>query len=131
VDGETGQWRLSDYAAIQDVGRALNPPEVEGQVHGGALQSLGRALGEELRWDGEGQLRTASFLDYGLPTIDQAPPLQVQLLEVPSPVGPFGAKGVGEPPAVPGPAAVANAIHAASGRRVTELPVDYARLLEA
>jgi CO/xanthine dehydrogenase Mo-binding subunit len=131
VDVETGQWRLTGYAAIQDVGRALNPPEVEGQIQGGALQSLGRVLGEELVWDGDGQLKTASFVDYGLPSIDQAPDIQVHLLELPSPHGPFGAKGVGEPPAVPAPPAVANAIHSACGRRLTSLPADFLRLFEA
>jgi CO/xanthine dehydrogenase Mo-binding subunit len=129
VDRETGEWRLASYAVIQDVGRALNPPEVIGQVHGGAAQSLGRALGEELAWDAEGQLRTASFIDYSLPTIDQLPEIAVELLEIPSPFGPFGAKGVGEPPAVPGPAAVANAIQAASGIRLTELPAQFTKLL--
>src|SRR5579884_3347764 len=128
VDRETGEWRLVGYAAIQDVGRALNPPEVEGQVHGGSVQGLGRALGEELVWDGDGHLRTASFLDYGLPSIGQVPDIQVQLVEVPSPYGPFGAKGVGEPPAVPGPAAVTNAVAAACGRRISELPVDFEAL---
>jgi CO/xanthine dehydrogenase Mo-binding subunit len=131
VDEDTGAWRLTGYAAIQDVGRALNPPEVVGQVHGGAVQGLGRALGEELAWDGDGQLRTGSFIDYGLPSIDQVPAIDVELLEIPSPHGPFGAKGVGEPPAVPGPAAVANAIHAACGQRLTELPADFSRLVRA
>jgi CO/xanthine dehydrogenase Mo-binding subunit len=131
VDAETGLWRLSGYAAIQDVGRALNPPEVEGQIHGGALQSLGRVLGEELAWDAGGQLRTASFLDYGLPTIDQAPDTEVELLELPSPYGPFGAKGVGEPPAVPASPAVTSAIYAACGRRLSRLPADPGRLVEA
>ncbi|MDQ6743785.1 MAG: xanthine dehydrogenase family protein molybdopterin-binding subunit [Candidatus Dormibacteraeota bacterium] len=131
VDAETGLWRLTGYAAIQDVGRALNPPEVEGQIHGGALQSLGRVLGEELAWDGDGRLQTASFIDYGLPSIDQAPDTEVSLLELPSPHGPFGAKGVGEPPAVPAPPAVANAIHAACGRRLTTLPADFQRLFDA
>lgn len=129
VDPETGQWRLTAYAAIQDVGKALNPPEVVGQVHGGAVQSLGRALGEELAWDGDGQLRNGSFVDYGLPSIDQVPEIDVELLEIPSPFGPFGAKGVGEPPAVPGPAAVANAIQAACGVRLTEMPVEFVRLV--
>jgi CO/xanthine dehydrogenase Mo-binding subunit len=129
VDRETGAWRLAAYAAIQDVGRALNPPEVEAQVHGGAVQGLGRAFGEELAWDGDGQLRTGSFVDYRLPTVDQVPQIEVELVEVPSPYGPFGAKGVGEPPAVPGPAAIANAIHAACGLRVTELPADFPRLV--
>jgi CO/xanthine dehydrogenase Mo-binding subunit len=128
VDAETGEWRLTGYAAIQDVGRALNPPEVVGQVHGGAVQSLGRALGEELAWDGDGQLRTGSFIDYGLPTADQVPDIDVELVEVPSPYGPFGAKGVGEPPAVPAPAAIANAISAACGVRLTEMPADFTRV---
>jgi len=129
VDPDTGGWRLTGYAAVQDVGHALNPPEVAGQVHGGAVQGLGRALGEELAWDAAGQLRTGSFVDYGLPTIDQIPEIAVELLEIPSPLGPFGAKGVGEPPAVPGPAAVTNALYAACGLRVTELPAEFARLV--
>jgi len=127
VDTETGEWRLLGVAAIQDVGRALNPPEVAGQIHGGSLQAMGRAIGEQLVWDQEGALRNPSFLDYGLPTIDQAArDFDVQLVEVPSPHGPFGAKGVGEPPAVPGPAALANAIRAAGGPRLTKLPFDFA-----
>jgi CO/xanthine dehydrogenase Mo-binding subunit len=131
VDPETGEWRLLAYGAIQDVGRALNPTEVVAQVHGGAVQSLGRAFGEVLAWDAGGQLRTGSFIDYGLPTIDQVPEIDVELLEIPSPYGPFGAKGVGEPPAVPGPAAIANAIRRASGRRLTDLPAEFGRLVPA
>jgi CO/xanthine dehydrogenase Mo-binding subunit len=131
LDPETGEWRLTGYAAIQDVGRALNPPEVVGQVHGGAVQGLGRVLGEELAWDGDGQLRTGSFIDYGLPSIDQVPEIGVELVEVPSLFGPFGAKGVGEPPAVPGPAAVANAIRAAGGPGVTDLPADFTRVVRS
>jgi CO/xanthine dehydrogenase Mo-binding subunit len=124
VDSETGEYRVTGYAAIQDVGRALNPPEVEGQVQGGVLQGVARALGEELTYDAEGQLRTASFVDYALPSIDQVPMIEVDLVEVPSPVGPYGAKGVGEPPAVPGPAALANAVARAAGVRPTILPID-------
>jgi len=131
VDADTGSYALTGYAAIQDVGRALNPPEVEGQVHGGAVQALGRVLGEEMRWDGDGQLRNASFLDYALPTIDQVPEIQVAFVEVPATAGPFGAKGVGEPPAVPGPAAVANAVSRATGRRLTRLPIDAEALIGA
>lgn len=129
-DRETGGFALTGFAAIQDVGRALNPPEVVGQVHGGAVQAVGRVLGEEMRYDAEGQLRTASFVDYALPSADQIPDIDVRLLEIPAPHGPFGAKGVGEPPAVPGPAAVANAIFAATGVRVTAVPVDTAQLVE-
>jgi CO/xanthine dehydrogenase Mo-binding subunit len=131
VDSETGEWRLVSYAAIQDVGKALNPAEVVGQVHGGTVQGVGRALGEELAWDDDGQLKTASFVDYGLPSIDQVPAIGVELIEIPSPFGPFGAKGVGEPPAVPGPAAIANAIRAASGVRLKEMPAHYGPLVKS
>jgi CO/xanthine dehydrogenase Mo-binding subunit len=129
VDRETGAFQVTGYAAIQDVGRALNPAEIEGQVHGGAAQGLGRALGEQLVVDADGQLRTGSFLDYPLPTADLVPNIDVQLVEVPSPSGPMGARGVGEPPAVPGPAAVANAIAAASGVRVRRVPIPHEALI--
>jgi CO/xanthine dehydrogenase Mo-binding subunit len=111
------------------VGRAINPPEIEGQVHGGAAQSLGRALGEQLAYDGDGQLRTGSFLDYDMPTVDQLPTIDVRLLEIPSPVGPLGAKGVGEPPAIPGTAALANALARATGVRVRQVPIDRSALV--
>lgn len=124
VDGETGAYRLTGYAAIQDVGHAVNPPEIEGQIHGGSVQALGRALGEGLVYDADGQLRTGSFLDYELPAADQIPNIDVGLVEVPSPAGPLGAKGVGEPPAIPGTAALANAVSRASGVRVRSAPID-------
>ena len=130
-DRETGAFQLIGYAAIQDVGRAINPPEVEGQIHGGAVQALGRALGEELVYDADGQLRTASFLDYELPVADQIPNIDVQLVEVPSPVGPLGAKGVGEPPAIPGTAALANAVSRAAGVRIREAPINRSQLVTA
>jgi CO/xanthine dehydrogenase Mo-binding subunit len=129
ADAETGAFQLTGYAAIQDVGRAINPPEVRGQIHGGSVQSIGRALGEQLAYDLDGQLRSGSFLDYELPTADQIPVIDVQLIEVPSPVGPLGAKGVGEPPAIPGPAAVTNALAHATGIRVREVPVDRSALI--
>jgi CO/xanthine dehydrogenase Mo-binding subunit len=124
TDAETGAFQLTGYAAIQDVGRAINPPEIEGQIHGGAAQSLGRAHGEQLAYDSEGQLRTASFLDYELPSADQLPDIDVRLIEVASVVGPLGAKGVGEPPAIPGAAAITNALARATGTRVRDLPID-------
>jgi CO/xanthine dehydrogenase Mo-binding subunit len=122
ADAETGEWRVIGYLAVQDVGRALNPAEIEGQIHGGVMQSLGRALGEVMVHDSDGTPRTASFLDYDLPSIDQAPHIEVELLEIPSALGPLGAKGVGEPPAIPAPAAVGNALRAATGLRFNELP---------
>ena len=129
TDSETGAFQLTGYAAIQDVGRAINAPEVEGQMHGGAVQSLGRALGEQLVYDAEGQLRSGSFLDYEIPTADQVPLIDVQLVEVPSTVGPLGAKGVGEPPAIPGVAALTNALARATGIRIREVPVDRSALV--
>jgi CO/xanthine dehydrogenase Mo-binding subunit len=131
ADTETGSFQLTGFAAIQDVGRAINPPEVEGQIHGGAVQALGRALGEQLAYDGDGQLRTGSFLDYELPTADQLPDIDVRLIEVPSPVGPMGAKGVGEPPAIPAVAALANALARATGIRLREVPIDRSALVAA
>jgi len=129
TDAETGAFQLIGYAAIQDVGRAINPPEIQGQIHGGAVQGLGRALGEQLVYDTEGQLRTGSFLDYELPTADQVPDIDVRLIEVPSAVGPLGAKGVGEPPAVPGAAAITNALARATGIRLRDLPIDRSALV--
>ncbi len=131
VDRETGAFQLIGYAAIQDVGRAINPPEAEGQVHGGAVQALGRALGESLVYDQDGQLRTGSFLDYEVPAADQVPDIDVRLVEVPSPVGPLGAKGVGEPPAIPGTAALANAVSRGFGVRVRTVPIDRFQLVQA
>ena len=130
TDPETGAFTLTGFAAIQDVGKAINPPEVEGQIHGGATQALGRAFGEQLVYDSEGQLRTGSFLDYELPTADMMPDIDVRLIEVPSTVGPLGAKGVGEPPAIPGPAALANALARATGIRLREMPIDRFALVQ-
>jgi CO/xanthine dehydrogenase Mo-binding subunit len=128
-DAETGAYRLTGYSAIQDVGRAINPPEIEGQVHGGSVQALGRALGEQLAYDADGQLRSGSFVDYELPAADQIPSIDVRLIEIPSPIGPLGAKGVGEPPAIPGTAALANAVSRASGVRVHDAPIDRSTLI--
>ena len=131
LERETGEFRLTGFAAIQDVGRAINRPEIEGQVHGGAAQALGRAFGEQLAYDSDGQLRSGSFLDYEVPTADMLPNISVHLIEVPSAVGPLGAKGVGEPPAIPGTAALANAVSRAAGVRVRSVPIDRSLLVSA
>ncbi len=123
VDPETGRVELLDYLAIHDVGRAINPPEVLGQIHGGVVQGIGRALYEGLAYDERGQPRGATFVDYLLPAATGVPDVQVELVEVPSAVGPYGAKGVGEPPCVPGAAAIANAVADATGCRVTSVPM--------
>src|SRR5215471_8510654 len=122
VDRLTGAVRVGRYVAIHDVGHPLNRAELVAQIHGGVVQGLGRALGEELVYDDEGQLRTGSLADYMLPTVDLAPDIEVELIEVPSEDGPLGARGIGEPPAVPVLAAIANAIRDATGLRLTAVP---------
>jgi CO/xanthine dehydrogenase Mo-binding subunit len=131
VDEETGEVAVRRYVAVQDVGRALNPAAVEGQLHGGVAQGIGWALYERMVFDEDGRLLTASFLDYAVPSATRVPPIETAFVEVPSADGPFGAKGVGEPPVVPGAAAVANAVRDAVGVRVTEIPITPERLLRA
>jgi CO/xanthine dehydrogenase Mo-binding subunit len=131
VDRETGQVRLLAYHVAQDCGRAINPALIEGQMVGGAVQSIGRALFEGLVHDESGQLLTGSFLDYALPRALQLPLIGTTIVEVPAPEGPFGAKGIGEACAIPGPAAIANAITAACGVRMRELPMSAPRVWRA
>jgi CO/xanthine dehydrogenase Mo-binding subunit len=128
VDPETGEVELVRHAIAQDVGRALNPALVEGQLRGGTAQGIGWALYEELRHDEDGRLVTGSFLDYAVPTAERVPEIDTLIVEVPSPDGPFGARGVGEPPVIAGPAAIANAIAAAAGIRPRELPMTAPRV---
>jgi len=131
VDPETGEVHVLDYVAIQDVGFAVNPAEVEGQIYGGVMQGIGWALLEGIVYDENGQLLTSTFMDYALPHIQDAPHITTVLVEVPSALGPFGAKGVGEPPVVPVGAAIANAVYNAVGVHVTQLPITSERLYEA
>jgi CO/xanthine dehydrogenase Mo-binding subunit len=123
IDPETGEVRVLDYLAAQDVGRAINPAEVEGQIHGGVVQGIGWALFERMIYDEQGQLLTSTLMDYALPQSQDVPTITPLLVEVPSELGPFGAKGVGEPPVVPVAAAIANAIRDAVGVRMTQLPM--------
>jgi CO/xanthine dehydrogenase Mo-binding subunit len=131
VDTETGAVRVTRHLTVQDVGRAINPAAVEGQIQGGVVQGIGWALLERMPYDAEGQLLAATLMDYALPQSDQAPPIESVLIEVPSEHGPFGAKGVGEPPVVGVPAAVANAVADATGRRFTALPITADVVAEA
>lgn len=123
VDRETGRVRPTDYLSVQDVGFAMNPLLVEGQLHGGAAQGLGIGLQEALRHDEAGQLLTGTLMDYGLPRATSVPPVTARLLQTPS-HGPYGARGVGEPPIVAGAAATANAVRAATGAQPESLPLD-------
>ena len=129
VDTETGEVTLRDFVVIQDVGRAINPLAVEGQMQGGSVQSLGMALTEGLLFDpASGRLTNPSLLDYRKLTAADLPNIETIIVEVPSPAGPFGARGVGEPPIIPAPAAIANAVQDATGVRITELPISPERV---
>jgi len=131
VDPETGEVRVLDYVAAQDVGRAINPAEVEGQIHGGVVQGIGWALFEGMLYDESGQLITSTLMDYALPHSQDVPAITPLLVEVPSELGPFGAKGVGEPPVVPVAAAIANAIRDAVGVRMEQIPMTPERVFAA
>jgi CO/xanthine dehydrogenase Mo-binding subunit len=124
IDPGTGELTLHGFAVIQDAGKAINPLAVEGQMQGGSVQSLGIALTEGLMYDESGRLTNPSLLDYRKLTAADLPNIDTVIVEVPSPAGPFGARGVGEPPIVPAPAAIANAIEDATGLRLTECPLN-------
>jgi CO/xanthine dehydrogenase Mo-binding subunit len=128
VDPDTGEVTLHNFVVVQDAGKAINPLGVEGQMQGGAVQSLGMALTEGLMYDDKGRLMNASLLDYRKLTAADLPNIETIIVEKPSPAGPFGARGVGEPPIVPAPAAIANAIEDATGVRLTELPMTPERI---
>jgi xanthine dehydrogenase molybdenum-binding subunit len=130
VDEETGEVRLLRYVACHDVGRAIDPVRVEGQIQGGAAQGIGYALSEEVEVE-EGITTSSLFADYLIPSAADVPDIEAIALEIGAGKGPFGARGIGEPPIGPAPAAVANAIADATGVRLTELPFTPARLLEA
>lgn len=130
VDPETGKVKLLNYTAFQDVGRAINPTLVEGQMQGGAAQGIGWALSEGYVFD-KGILLNPSFMDYRMPTATDVPFINTEIIEVPSPTGPYGARGVGEAPIVPPPAAIANAIYKATGVRIHELPMNPERVFWA
>jgi CO/xanthine dehydrogenase Mo-binding subunit len=132
VDRETGAVTVLGHVIAQDVGRALNPALVEGQMHGGATQGLGWALLEEIAYDEHGQPVAGSFVEYAMPTAGVVPPIDTEIVEVPTPEGPFGAKGVGEAPVIGAPGAVANAIAAATGGvRLRRLPMTPERVWRA
>jgi CO/xanthine dehydrogenase Mo-binding subunit len=131
VDPETGQVKILRYTAIQDVGRAIHPSYVEGQIQGGVAQGIGWALNEEYIYDANGRLENPGFLDYRVPVASDLPMIEAVMVEVPNPRHPFGVRGVGEVPIVPPMAAVANAIHAATGVRLADLPMSPPRVLAA
>jgi CO/xanthine dehydrogenase Mo-binding subunit len=131
VDPETGHVTVLRYTAAQDVGRAIHPAYVEGQIQGGAAQGIGWALNEEYLFDAAGKMENAGFLDYRVPVASDLPMIDAVLVEVPNPRHPFGAKGVGEAPIVPPLAAVANAVRRAIGIRMNDLPLSPPKIRAA
>ena len=124
VDPETGKVDILRYTAFQDVGTAVHPSYVEGQIQGGTVQGIGWALNEEYYMSDDGAMLNASLLDYRMPVALDLPMIEPVMLEVPNPAHPYGVKGVGEANIVPPLAAIANAIYDAVGVRMYELPMN-------
>jgi CO/xanthine dehydrogenase Mo-binding subunit len=122
VDVELGLVRVVEIVTAQDVGKAINPQAVVGQIHGGTAQGLGLALMEEIQVV-DGLVRNPSFTDYLIPTILDMPPMTVHVLELADPHAPYGLRGVGEPPTISSTPAVVAAIRAATGKALTRVPV--------
>ena len=131
LDRQTGEVTVLGFVIAQDVGRALNPALVEGQMRGGAAQGIGWALYEALIHDDDGQLLSGSLLDYAVPRSSHIPAIDTLIVEVPAPDGPFGAKGIGEAPVIPAGAAIGSAIVAAGGPRLRTLPMTARRVWAA
>jgi len=133
VHPRTGEVTVLKYLVVHDCGRELNPLIVEGMVHGSTAHGIGAALLEEFRYDAQGQFLTSTFMDYLKPTATDVPDIEVERLEHPSPFTPLGTKGVGEGGAIPGPAAVANAVEdalAPHGVTIRGLPITPPRVWE-
>jgi CO/xanthine dehydrogenase Mo-binding subunit len=131
VDRATGTVRVERYAAFHDVGTVIDPATARAQVEGGVVMGLGAALTEEAIWADDGRLTNAGLLDYRIPTMGEVPPIEVTFIEGFAGAGPFGAKGLGEPPIVPVPATIAAAVRAATGAHLLELPLSAERVARA
>ncbi len=131
VDPETGAVTILRYTTAQDAGRAIHPSYVEGQMQGGVVQGIGWALNEEYIFDDRGAMENPGFLDYRMPVASDLPMIDTVVVEVPNPGHPYGVRGVGEVGIVPPMAAIANAIHGATGLRLGELPMSPVKVLAA
>ncbi len=131
VDPELGTVQVLRYTVLQDVGRAVHPSYVEGQMQGGAVQAIGWALNEEYIYNKNGHVDNSGFLDYRMPVASDMPMIDTHIIEIPNPKHPQGVRGVGEVPLVPGLAAVRNAIHDAVGVRFNDLPMSPPVVLDA
>ena len=130
VDPETGKVTILRYTVVQDVGTAIHPSQVEGQLQGGAVQGIGWALYEGYVYNEKGELINANLLDYKLPTALDLPFIDTVIVEVPYSKHPYGVRGVGETSIVPPPAALANAISRVIGVRIEQLPMTPTRILQ-
>ncbi len=131
VDEETGKVDVLKFTCVQDAGKAIHPSYVEGQMQGGAVQGIGWALNEEYVYNQDGVMENAGFLDYRVPVASDMPMIDTQIVEVPNPSHPYGVRGVGETPIVAPLAATSNAVSAALGFRIPNLPLSPPRVLEA
>jgi CO/xanthine dehydrogenase Mo-binding subunit len=131
VDPETGKVTVLRFTSVQDVGKAIHPSYVEGQMQGGSVQGIGWALNEEYYMSADGTMLNSSFLDYRMPTTLDLPMIDTAIVEVPNEGHPFGVRGVGEANIVPPPAAIANAIYRAAGVRMRRLPMSPPTVMEA
>ncbi|MDP7588444.1 MAG: xanthine dehydrogenase family protein molybdopterin-binding subunit [Dehalococcoidia bacterium] len=131
VDPDTGKTDVTRFTAIQDVGKAVHPSYVEGQMQGGAVQGIGWALNEEYFYNDSGQMMNPTFLDYRMPTTLDLPMIDTVIVEVANPGHPYGVRGVGEAAICPPMAAVGNAVSGATGNRMRSLPMTPGKILEA
>jgi CO/xanthine dehydrogenase Mo-binding subunit len=131
VDEDTGEVQIVRIVAAHDVGRAINPQSVEGQIQGGVTQAVGHALMEQVLYGPDGTPQTQGFLDYKIPSALDLPEVEAVIVEVPDDEGPFGARGIGEPPILALAPAVANAIYDAVGVRLTSLPITAEKVRQA
>ena len=131
IERDTGALKVRRLAAVDDAGTIINPLLAEGQVVGGTVQGLGAVLTEEAVYDADGQLRNASFVEYGLPSAVEVPPIASDFVQTPSPLNPLGAKGIGEGGAIGTPAAIANAVADALGGDAPDPPFTPEKLWRA
>ncbi len=130
VDPVKGSCKVLNIVASHDIGRAVNPPMVRGQIHGGVVQGLGMALTEKFLTDGEGRAVSGNFSKYRIPRMTDVPDMETHIIENADPLSPTGTKGIGEPALEIIAPAIANALYAATGRRFTSLPMDLSVLKE-
>ena len=131
VDPETGKVTVLRFTSVQDVGKAIHPSYVEGQMQGGSVQAIGWGLNEEYFMSASGVMQNSSLLDYRMPTTLDVPMIETIIVEVPNPGHPFGVRGVGEANIEPPAAALANAIYRATGVRMKRLPMKPSAIMEA